>query len=78
MNDLKIMYADNGFILESETINCNNQKEKQYVVIEDRDDEHECVIRFLEKVAEHFGFIYDKFSPNNLNITFDKKGHKVD
>lgn len=78
MNDLKIMEADNGFILESEITNCDNQKEFQYVVVEDTDNEQECIASMLTKVAEHFGFIYDKFSPHNLNITFDKKGHKVD
>lgn len=78
MIDLKIIQADNGFILVSGIINDDNTKEFQYVVVEDTDNEQECIASMLTKVAEHFGFVYDKFSPNNLNITFDKKGHKVD
>ena len=75
-NDLKIMEAENGFILTSEVENEEGKKEFVFTVVEEIDGE--CIKRLLEKVAEHFGVAYNKFSANNLNITFDKKGHKVE
>ena len=32
----------------------------------------------LNSLAEYFGDIYHKFDKDNINITFDKKGHKID
>ena len=63
--------ADNGYIIE--TI---YEEQKDVFVIEDNDDEQELTKRLLEKIAELTGVTYDKWGKNNLNITFDKEGHK--
>lgn len=42
------------------------------------DEEKICLGRMLERIADHFGVMYQKFDANNLNISFDKKGHKLD
>jgi len=79
MNILRIQQANNGFILlwhgptDDPAIN-----ENQRIVIEDRDDEKECMRSMLYAVADHFGLHYDKWAKDNLSITFDKKGHKYE
>jgi hypothetical protein len=47
-------------------------------VVEPRDTEvdREAFGRMLQRVAEISGFEYDKFASDNLNITWDKRGHK--
>jgi hypothetical protein len=47
-------------------------------LIEETDNEKADLQRLLECIAEKCGYSYDKFGSENLNITFDKKGHKVD
>jgi hypothetical protein len=39
--------------------------------------EKETIKLLLYRIAEEFGEGYDKFGKENLNITFDRKGHKV-
>ena len=80
MNNLTIKQADNGYILEYEidsgTEGRHDWVEKHVVVeVGDEDDDF---TKLLYAVAEHFGYTYNKFSPNNLEINFNKKGHKVE
>jgi len=43
------------------------------------EDVRKLATQLLRYIARHFCYIrYDKFSKNNLNITWDKKGYKVD
>lgn len=78
MMELKIMWAENGYVLDYEEEIYEGVKVLRHAVIEDIDSEEDCMKRMLERVAEHFGYSYNKFSDKNLNITFDKKGHKVE
>ena len=47
-------------------------------LIEDTGDEKDCISRLLYRVAEWAGCDYQKYGSENLNITFDKKGHKLE
>lgn len=73
MIELSIRTSSNGFILWH-----HDEEGRIEEVIEDRDDELEAMARMLEKVAEYFGYQYDKFGSENLEISFTGKGHKVD
>jgi len=82
-----IKQIENGFLVESKDPGTDMQA---YALIIDNisDDEREkfkvndenkiCVARLLDKINDLVGVSYDKFSKENLNITFDKKGHKVE
>lgn len=79
MRELKIIEANNGYILSSMIlIDDDGELELFQEVIEERDDTNELFRRLLERVAAYFGMEYNKFGSDNLNITFDKKGHKVE
>ena len=75
MRELKIIESMNGYVLIYD-IKEDDFTETFYLPVEDMGDEKDCLKRLLEAVADHFGFNYDRFRPNNLNITFDKEGHK--
>ena len=77
MKELKIIEAENGYILESVYYETDIRLVKEYKVVEDVHGEPD-LIRLLENVAEYFGYEYDKFGKENINITFDKPGHKVE
>ena len=82
-----IKQIENGFLVELKDPGTDMQA---YALIIDNisDDEREkfkvndenkiCVARLLDKINDLVGVSYDKFSKENLNITFDKKGHKVE
>jgi hypothetical protein len=72
----------NGYIVVDtylEEIDEGNKIYSQDIdLIEDTGDDKDALKRLLESVAEKCGFSYDKYGKENLNITFDKKGHKVE
>ena len=77
-NTLKIEKAENGYIIttyiwmdDDEKGNRIYQENKELVVGDDN------LKDLLERIAEWSGYLYDKFGTNNINITFDKKGHKL-
>ena len=77
MRELKIIETTNGYILESEYNESETKVVKSYDVIEDiNNDDRIDLARLLIKVAEHFGYKYEKYGKENINITFDKPGHK--
>jgi len=78
MNELKIIQAENGYILESWCEDEDDKITKAFVLVEETENDATCLKNMLLLVAEHFGYMYDKFSSENINITFDKKGHKVE
>ena len=39
---------------------------------------HEGMTNLLTKIAEYFGFQYDKYGSDNLEINWSKKGHKIE
>jgi len=52
---------------------------KEEMVLEDyENDENGCMKRMLIAVADRFGYNYNKFGRENLEINFNKKGHKLD
>jgi hypothetical protein len=77
MNKLIIEQCENGWILSHEEPDENGviKIEKQLVV--DEDDNKVGMTELLTKVAEHFGYCYDKWSENNLSITWNNRGHKL-
>ena len=77
MRDLKIKECETGFVLMYGVETRDDVWETVYVPIEDSGDEHDLFRRLLERVADHFGYEYNKYGFENLNIKFDKTGHKV-
>jgi hypothetical protein len=77
--ECKIIKADNGFIIEYQEEIDDSKFETKHIVIEDEmDDEKKNMADMLYKVADYFGVNYNKFALDNLKITWDEKGHKVD
>lgn len=80
-NKITIKQANNGFIIEHEEDWSTEDKKDIRIekeVIEDNDDDNESMKNLLIKVAEHFGVSYDKWGEENINITFDRKGYKLE
>jgi hypothetical protein len=69
----EIEIAENGYIIKAKS-----GEEVAYYVCEESDEENGAIISLLEKLGELLGYNYDKFSSTNLNISFNKKGHKVE
>ena len=79
MRELKIVEAENGYILSFDVLmDEDGRTELCQNVIEENSDTNDLFRRLLETVAEHFGMEYDKWKSDNLNITFDKKGHECE
>lgn len=79
MWELKIEKTENGFILShKEEIDDNEVKIVKEVVEEVNDDEKEAMTKLLERVTEYFGIQYDKYAKDNLEITWNKKGHSTE
>ena len=74
-----IKKVDNGYILETPTDTDEGDGQyTSYEVVECNGDEKETMKRLLEAITDYFGEGYNKFAKDNLNITWDKFGHKVD
>ena len=83
----EIFSAGNGFITKHYFWEDSNEKGEKIIgcdttVIEteelDDKGENKTLKKLLERVAEWTGYTYDKWSKNNLKITFDEKGRKLD
>jgi len=76
MFELNIRQCENGYILwrPSDT----EQDTDDIIVVESEDDDNEAMVKVLYKIAELLGYQYDKYSSENLNIDFSKKGHKLE
>ncbi len=48
------------------------------VIEEDEMHEKKAITQLLERTAQFFGFQYDKYSKENLRISWTKKGHDVE
>jgi len=82
--ELKIEKTNNGFILiwEEEWEDGTPHVTKE--VIEENDLENSFIdsekvtmSKLLERVSDFFGITYDKWSKENLNIKWNKRGHKT-
>lgn len=72
---ITIKKVNNGYIVEGPG---GDMKEISVIEEISDDDEKEACKRLLEFVAEHFGFMHDKFAEDNLRISWDKKGRKIE
>lgn len=86
--DLKIEIekVENGFLLtwdeevcDENEFNEKHKKCKEVIQIHENDmEENEAYTKLLERIADFFGKSYDKYSPTNLDISWGKKGHKIE
>lgn len=75
---IKIRRTDNGFVTTHDDISVDGEEIEVETVFEEEDEEEKpCMTKLLYFVAEHFGSGYSKWEFDNLNITWDKKGHKI-
>lgn len=79
--ELNIKKVNNGYILSWKEQDDEGTLIERCEVLEeqkfDGDSSLETKI-LLEFIANHFGYSYDRYGKNNLNITFDGLGHKVE
>ena len=90
MWEIKVKKAENGFVLEyQEEIEDGIIMTRHIAIEEDYSEELKeryktnleqniAFGKLFEQLANYFGLIYDKYGKENLNISFDKKGHKLD
>lgn len=73
-------YIFKTFFIENKDEKGNNIFDSDLKVYEFDNDENqkEALSKLLYDIAEELGFTYNKFQEGNLNITFDKKGHKLE
>jgi len=81
MHDVKITKADNGFVMvHSEEIEDGIERSITEVIA-CYGDERRTMTQLLLWMGQHFGsmdIVYDKFGKDNLRISWDRKGHKVE
>lgn len=76
---INIKRVNNGFIITSKDLSeMNAEIEIETVFESGEEDEKKCLADVLYFIAQEFGYSYDKWKEDNLNITWDKKGHKID
>ena len=78
MLELKIKSIENGFLIEwQEEIATGEFTTRQRAIT--FSDEQKGVEKLLYYIADYFSYEcgYDKFSKNNLKISWNKKGHKI-
>lgn len=74
---LEIEQISNGFIISyDEEWEDGIRTEKE--TIEETDSEKETMSKLLYRISEHFGIMENKWNSDNLKITWDKEGSKVD
>lgn len=82
---IEIFRASNGFVLKKYWYETDDEQGNKVIENdteifgqeENEESERECIVNLLYAIAENYGFEYDKYSENNLNIDFKKKGHKL-
>jgi hypothetical protein len=68
--------ADNGYILTTPPESEEDRAEVR--VFEEYENEKKAFEALVYQLAEDFGFMYDKWKKDNLNIKWNKKGHKYE
>lgn len=75
-----VVRVANGYVWFTNTT--GGECETEYVIEapdEDTDEADQVAfVRLVDRMAEHFGFTYDKFSRTNLRVVFDLVGHKCE
>ena len=79
---IEIAILDNGYIVKASILedideNQNRRYSENEEIIEE-EDKNKALVRLLYLIAEKTGYMYDKYGKENLNINFDKKGHKLE
>jgi len=75
--DCEIEKVENGFVVShKEEVDDEYIRVEKRVMEEDNHDEKKCMEVLLYHIAEYFGLQYNKFGKENLNISWDKQGHK--
>lgn len=73
---------DDGFIVYEKNLSIEEDGKEIWDnsvdVIGGKDDEKETMTALLQMIAWKMGIMPDKFSKDNLNITWDKNGSKVE
>lgn len=79
---MQIIRAEEGVIVAERYVEEHNSGGNpilaENVEVVSTGDEREDVKRVCELVAVYLGFPYDKFGYENINISFDRKGSKVE
>lgn len=70
--------VENGFMLTDRHEYEDGSSDESITVLEEGDNEDETMVKLLLKVAESVGYNEDKYGSENINITFDRKGRKVE
>ena len=80
MPELRIKEAMNGYIIAYEAEQDNGSVRTQEHVFEfaDLTDERNAIAALFTWIADYYGYTYNKYSAENLCITWDKKGHKCE
>lgn len=73
-NGYIVRYSDKMEIVISDDV--NNKDNIEY--FKTSDSAQIALGKMLYEIADYFGNIYQKYQKNNLNITFDKIGHKLE
>lgn len=68
--------ADNGYILTTPPESKEDRAEVQ--VFEEYESKKKAFESLVYHLAEDLGFMYDKWKKDNLNIKWNKKGHKYE
>jgi len=77
--EITIKKAENGYILEIPHVEEEGAAPViETVVIEEENETNNTMTRVLREVADHFGFHYNKYGRDNLKISWDEAGSKVD
>ena len=69
--EILITKAENGYILSRNDWEDDDIITKHRRIVEG-------ITELLYEIADYFGYPYDKFSHENLSVTWDKSGHKVE
>lgn len=79
VDELIIKRAENGYILEKVFLyeEPDDYHSELIVISDDGITENKSLKKLLLSVAEWAGYHYDKYSDNNIEISFDGKGHKL-
>jgi len=82
---IEIGQTHNGYFLKNywwEDSNDDGTKniDSDITIFEREDSEEgdkEAFIKLVHSLAEHLGFMYDKYGKDNLEVNFNKKGSKL-
>ncbi len=79
---IEVHCAGNGFIIKENIYDHTDDDGKdifdEKVSIINMDSDKEDLTKVFELIADWFGYSYDKYGKENLKISWDKKGHRVE